>query len=275
MKKKNDDNFNHIKKYLICAAVSMTLLMIVFGTFYTVSAGERAVLLTFGKPADIAYTEGLHFKIPLIQQVVKMDIKTQKYETGASAASKDLQVVSTNLAVNYHLEQSSTVEIYKTIGVDFNNKIIQPAVQEVVKASTAQFTAEQLITQRDQVKQLIDTNLGERLSSRGIVLETTSITNFDFSEEFNKAIESKVTAEQNALTAKNKLSQVEYEAKQRITQADAEAKAIEIQANAITVQGGEDYVKLQAINKWDGHMPEVTGGAIPFIDIKSISGGEQ
>lgn len=258
---------NIIKNGILYLGILVLICTIFFGSFYTIPAGERGVLLTFGKPTIEAQQEGLHFKVPLAQKIIKMDVKTQKYETDASAASKDLQVVSTKIAVNYHLVESTVPTLYKDIGINYQDRIIQPAVQEVVKASTAQFTAEELITRRPEVKQNIKQLLIDRMESRGIIIEDISITNFDFSENFNSAIEAKVTAEQKAFEAKNKLEQVKYEAEQRITQSQAEAEAIRIQAQAIQAQGGEEYVQLQAISKWDGILPVYTSGAIPFIDV--------
>ena len=245
-------------------------LLLVFSATYSIPAGHRGILLTFGKPTMEAQTEGLHFKIPFVQSVKKMVVQTQKYETGASAASKDLQIVTANIAVNYHLTPDRVPEIYKDIGITYTDRLIQPAVQEVVKASCAEFTAEELITLRPLVKEKIKVLLKDRLDNRGLIIEDISITNFDFSANFNEAIEAKVTAEQKAMEAKNKLEQVKFEAAQRIAQSEAEAEAIRIQANAITSQGGKEYVQLQAISKWDGVMPKFTGGAIPFIDLGAV-----
>jgi regulator of protease activity HflC (stomatin/prohibitin superfamily) len=250
------------------AVIGMIILIALFsGGFYMVSAGERAVLLTFGKPDMDAKSEGLHFKWPFIQKAVKMNVKTLKYATKADAASTDLQMVTAEIAVNFHLSPEKTPIIYKEIGLGYCDTIIQPAVQECVKANTAQFRAEELITKRELVKDKIDQMLRERLLSKNIIVETVSITHFDFSKNFNEAIEAKVTAEQNALAAKNKLEQVKYEAEQTVTKAKGEAEAIKIQAEAIQVQGGKDYVQLKAIEKWNGVMPYYTGGALPFIDI--------
>jgi regulator of protease activity HflC (stomatin/prohibitin superfamily) len=263
--------------------VFIFILIVLFGSFYTVAAGYRGVLLTFGKPDVQPKGEGLHLKVPIMQKVVKIDTRTQKYDASASAASKDLQIVSTTIAVNYHLTPDSVVNLYKEIGIDYSDKVIQPAVQEVVKASTAQFTAEELITKRDMVKEKIDVALKERLVSKGIIMETTSITNFDFSKEFNAAIEQKVTAEQNALTEKNNLAKIEYQAKQKIAEAEgtsqsrilnaqAEAKALELQKAQIT----PEMLQLRAIevqgklaDKWDGKLPvyNLGSGAIPLLNM--------
>jgi regulator of protease activity HflC (stomatin/prohibitin superfamily) len=199
-----------------------------------------------------------------------MDVKTQKYEADLSAASKDLQTVSTKIAINYRLVPESVPVIYKTIGTNYRESVIYPLEQEANKAATAQFTAEELITKREQVREMMKINLQEKLTSRGIIIEEVSIVNFDFSKSFNEAIEAKVTAEQNALAAKNKLEQVKYEAEQRITQATAEAEAIKIQSQAIQQNGGTEYVQLQAIKQWNGVMPQVTGGVMPFIDVNTM-----
>ena len=268
---KSEDKFEHIIKTIKYLAIVFFILSFVFGLVYTVNAGERGVLITLGKPSDSIIKEGLHFKIPLIQSVKKFDIKTQKDEVDATAASKDLQTVSAKVAVNYHLEQGSAPRIFQEVGTDYVNRILSPAIQESVKASTAQYTAEELITKRELVRESIKVLLISKMEHRGIIIEDVLITNFDFSPSFNQAIENKVTMEQNALAAKNKLQQIEFEAQQRITQAKGEAEAIKIQVDAITRQGGRDYVQLQAIQKWNGNLPQVTGGNIPFINIGGLN----
>jgi len=269
---KKTAQFNPIL-YLIYGGIIVVVLVLIFSTFYIVQAGQRGVLLTLGKPSEIARGEGLGIKIPLIQSVVKMDVKTQKYEADLTAASKDLQDVGTRIAVNYHLTPERVPEIYRTIGLDYSEKVIYPLEQETNKGITAQYTAEELITRREDVRQKMKDSLTEKLQPRGIIVEEISIIDFKFSDSFTQAIEAKVTAEQNALAAKNKLEQIKYEAEQRITQATAEAEAIKIQAQAITSQGGKDYVQLQAINKWNGILPQYTGGnAIPFINLNPQSG---
>jgi regulator of protease activity HflC (stomatin/prohibitin superfamily) len=264
------DHKKIIIKGIFLIIIGMVVLSFLFGSFYTIQAGERGILLTFGKPDLTAKGEGLGFKIPFVQSIVKMDVKTQKYETPASSASKDLQTVSTTIAVNYHLSPEYIPYLYKDIGTAYNERVIQPTVQEVVKAVTAEFTAEELITKRPQVKEQILITLQDRLRDRGILIEDVSITNFDFSSSFNEAIEAKVTAEQLKLKADRDLERIKIEAEQRITQAEAEAEAIKIQAAAIVSQGGKDYVQLQAISKWDGKMPLITGDNTPFVDITSL-----
>lgn len=274
-KRKSDEikQMKYIFRLVGWSALAIFVIILFFSTTYIVEAGERAVLITLGNPSMDSIVEGLHFKIPFIQSKVIFDVKTQKDEIEATAASKDLQTVTAKIAINYHVLPESVPRIYKEIGKDYVARVLNPAIQEVVKASTAQFTAEELITKREIVREEITTLLRERMQERGLVVEDVLITNFDFSPSFNAAIEAKVTAEQNALAAKNKLAQVEYEAKQRVTQAEGEATAIKIQAAAIQSQGGKEYVNLQWINKWDGKMPlVVSNNAMPIIG--DITGGQ-
>lgn len=254
---------------IISACLSIFLLLVT--SIYIINVGQRGVLLTFGKPSMDAKGEGIHMKFPWpIQTIVKLDVKTLKYEADLTAASKDLQDVSTKIAINYRIVPEMAPQIIQTIGVNYAEVVIYPLEQETNKGVTAQYTAEELVTRREEVREKMKSSLIEKLQSRGIVVEEVSIVNFAFSPSFTQAIEAKVSAEQNALAAKNKLEQVKYEAEQRITQSQAEATAIKIQAEAITAQGGKEYVQLQAISKWNGQLPQMTGvGGIPFINVQS------
>jgi regulator of protease activity HflC (stomatin/prohibitin superfamily) len=249
-----------VAKLLTYVIIFLIIFIALFNIAYTIPAGYRGVLLTFGKPEMVAITEGLHFKIPFIQQVVKMQVQTQKYEAELTASSSDLQDVKTVIAINYHINPESAPTIYRDIGIDYSAKIIYPLEQEANKATTAKYTAEQLITKRDMVREEMKTLLTERLQPRGIVVEEISIVNFKFSDVFTQAIENKVTAEQNALASKNKLEQIKYEAEQRIAQAQGEAEAIRIQVESINKAGGDNYVKLQYIQKWNGAVSQVSCG---------------
>jgi regulator of protease activity HflC (stomatin/prohibitin superfamily) len=243
-------------------------IILLFNIFYIVNAGERGVLITLGNPSDIPTSEGLHVKIPFIQTVVIMDVKTQKYESELSAASLDLQEVTTKIAINYHLQPDSVSKVYREIGIDYTSRVIQPIESEANKEATAKFSAEQLITRRSEVRNMMVETLRNKLESRNIIVEDISIIDFKFSPSFTAAIENAQVQRQNSIAAENKLKQIEFEAKQRVTQAQGEAEAIKIQAQAIQAQGGREYVQLQAINKWSGTLPLVTGGSIPFINLE-------
>lgn len=260
-----------IAKIVIGIGGGILLLSIIFGVFVIIGPGERGVLVTMGKVEDKIFAEGFNFKIPLVQSVAVMNIKTQKHLTaGTSAASSDLQIVTTDVTLNYHLEPNAVNKLYQNIGRDYENIIIEPSILESTKASTAHFTAEELITKREQAREEIKTLLISKLNSRGIIVDEISITNFAFSKEFEDAIEIKVVAEQNALAAKNKLEQVKFEAEQKVTAATAEATAIRIKAEALTQNA--KLVELEAVNKWNGVMPIIVmgNGATPFIDVSSI-----
>lgn len=247
------------------------LLFLVLGgfPFFTVTAGQRAVVLRLGA-IDRVEAEGLHFKFPFIDQVKKVYITPQKEEAEAGAASRDLQSVRAKVAVNYNLVTEKVDILWEQFRGNETEIVIKPAIQESIKAATAKYTAEELITKRELVKSDITTSLKERLSSLNINISNVSITDFDFSAEFNKSIEQKVKAEQDALTSKNKLEQVKYEAEQTIEKARAEAESIKIQAQAINSQGGADYVQLQAISRWNGVLPAsmIPNASVPFLNLK-------
>jgi len=244
---------------------------VISGAFYTVKAGEKALVFTWGKITSVT-SEGLHFKVPVMQTISKVDIRTQKAEAPAQAASRNMQTVSTVLTLNYHLDPAKLDILYATVGMEVENKIIAARIQETVKAVVARYTAEELLTMREQVKNDISESLTRQLLEYNIIVGAggVQITSFDFSRSFNEAIEEKQVAEQKALTAQNNLERVKVEAEQKIAQARGEAESIRIQADAIRAQGGKEYVNLKAIEKWDGKLPTYTGGngPLPFIEIK-------
>ncbi len=258
------DGKTKVGKIILHIFLGLLAVIVFFGSWGTVGAGQRGVLVQMGAVQDKVFDEGFYVKAPFFQKMVKVDVRIQKDEVDASAASKDLQIVTSRIALNYHLDPDSVNVLWQEVGKNYNSRIIAPAIQEKVKAVTAKFTAEELIGRREEVKEEIKISLTEALAVRGIMVDEFNIMNFDFSASFNTAIEAKVTAEQNALAAKNKLEQVKFEAEQRISQAKGEAEAIKIQAQAITQQGGKDYVNLQWIKAWgDGgaKVPEFIMGS--------------
>lgn len=239
-----------------------------------IGAGERGVVMNFGAVQDKVLDEGLHFRIPVMQRVVLMDVKVQKAETNAEAASSDLQEVSSSVALNYHIIPDKANIVYQTIGIHFKERIIDPAIQEVMKAVTAKYTAEQLITERPKVSEAIRADLTARLLQHNIAVDAFSIVSFSFSKAFTEAIEAKQTAEQLALKAKRDLDRVKIEAEQKVTAAKAEAEALKLQRANISpelIELRKVEANLKAIEKWNGIMPQVTGGgAVPFIGVGEI-----
>lgn len=271
--------FNYVdesKREVKVGKVILHILLFIFvvfpllwNTWGTVNAGVRGVRTRMGAVVGTV-NEGLYFKLPYLEGVYKMDVKVQKDEVEANAASKDLQTVSSKMAINFNLSPDAASIIYRSVGTDYKIRILDPAVQESVKAVTAKYTAEELITKRESVRDEIKTVLSGKMAQYGIIIDQVNITNFDFSQSFNAAIEAKVTAEQSALAAKNKLEQVKFEAEQRITSAKGEAEAIKIQAAAIQNQGGAEYVNLKWVEKWNGALPTTqmgTSGFTPLINI--------
>lgn len=253
-------------KFLFAGAAILLLVLFLNSCFYTVASGQRAIVFRFGQTQGVV-ADGLHFKLPLIASYRIVDVRTQKAHSPANAGTRDLQTVETEVALNYHLDGDRLADTFARVGLDVENKVIDPRIQEIVKAVVARFSAEELLTKREDVKEEIAGGLRTSLAAYNIVLEDIQITNFSFSHSFDAAIEAKQTAEQNALKAKNDLERIKVEAQQKIALAEAEAETIKIQAQAIKEQGGAAYVQLKAIEKWNGQLPQVSGSATPFINL--------
>ena len=259
-------------KYALIAFAAL-LLVLTLNPFVVIGAGERGVVMNFGAVQKEILNEGLHIRMPIMQKVVIMNVQVQKGEGQGDAASKDLQQVTTNVAINYHLDPLKVAHVYQTIGTfdQVGQRIILPAISESVKAATSQYTAEELISKRQEVREKIRQLLLVRLAVYGVIVDDFSIVNFAFSREFSNAIESKTTAEQLKLKAERDLERIRIEADQKILQAQAEAESLRLQKENVT----ENLIKLRqiemqqrAIEKWDGKLPQVTGAATPFIDLR-------
>ena len=247
------------------------VILLFFRPWVQVGAGQRGIVLNFGAVQKQVLEEGLHLRIPLMQEVVFMDVKLQKAETDAAAASADLQDVSSRVALNYHIVPDKANIVYQKIGLQFKERIIDPAILEVVKAVTAKYTAEELITKRPAVSEAMRLALMERLIVNNIAVDAFSIVIFSFSKIFTEAIESKQTAEQLALKAKRDLDRIRIEAEQKITAARAEAESLRLQRANISpdlIELRKIEANMKAIEKWNGILPQVTGGgAIPLIGL--------
>src|SRR5919108_4240989 len=260
-----------------------------------VDAGNRGVLVQFGNvDTDASLDEGLHFVVPFRDNVVQMEVRTQKLVEDTTSASKDLQDVSTQVALNYHVNPDRAQVLYQQLGFDYANRVIIPAIQESVKQVTARFNAEELITKRETVKNQIEEQIKARLAPYNIVVDAISITEFQFSQQFRTAVEAKVEAQQRALQAQNELRRIQIEAQQNEAKAIGEQKAniaraeglkqsnvlqAEGEAQAITIidqqlRNNPTYLEWLKATKWDGKLPLVTGGGAeggqgvtPFIEI--------
>ena len=257
---------------LIIGAILVVILF--FGPWVQIGAGERGIVLNFGAVQNEVLNEGLHFRVPIMQKVAIMDVKVQKAVTDAASASADLQDVTLAVALNYHVIPDKANVVYQTIGIEFKERVIDPAIQEVMKAVSARYTAEELITKRPAVSTAMKESLAERLLASNIAVDAFSIVTFSFSRVFTEAIEAKQTAEQLALKAKRDLDRIKIEAEQTITAARAEAESLRLQRANISldlIELRKIEANLKAIEKWNGILPQVTGaGAVPFIGVGEI-----
>jgi prohibitin 2 len=270
------------------------LLFVVSASVNIVDAGYRGILLHFGAvDTRVALDEGIHFVVPFRDDVIKMEVRTKKIVENAVSASKDLQDVTTQVALNYHLDPNKVQNVYQQLGFEYANRVIIPAIQESVKQVTARFNAEELITKRETVKNQIEEQIKARLAAYNIIVDAISITEFQFSEQFRKAIEAKVAAQQRALQAQNELRRIEIEAQQAEAKAVGEQKAniaraegvrqsnvlqAEGESQAINIideqlRSSPTYLEWLKTQRWDGKLPLVTGGrgTTPFIQIPTGS----
>ncbi|MFH0928307.1 MAG: prohibitin family protein [bacterium] len=252
----------------ILGVVLVVLIFLVALTPVTiVNAGDRGVVLVWSAFTGKVLEPGIHFRMPIVERIVHIDVQTQKIEQPTVAYSKDMQQVNTKLALNYHPDVLQVGRLYQDIGLEYEDRIVKPAIEEAVKQATANFTAEELISRRAEVKDKIKLALVERLTPRFMVIDEFSITDFSFSDQFEAAVEAKQVAEQQALKAKNDLDRITIEAQQSIETAKAQAESIRIQANALAQN--KELINLKAVEKWNGVLPVyMLSGAMPFLNIK-------
>jgi prohibitin 2 len=239
-----------------------------------VPAGYRGVMTTFGNPSDTVYDQGLHWRTPISQDMHLVYVGTNRVDAKVAGASHDLQQVQLDLALNYQIDPARVVSIYRDLGNDEVARVIEPAMQETTKATLAHYTAEELITKRDEVNTAVAEALRVRLASYGIVTGRTALINFDFSKPFNDAIEAKITAQQHALRAENEVSQTKWEQQKLVVESEAQRKIAENNAYAIQERGkalaaNPAVLEQMRIDKWDGHYPQylMGSGSVPLIQV--------
>ena len=270
-------NFS-IAKLIVAVVVLVLVIGILSSCFVVIQAGHTGVVMTFGKVSDIVLQEGIHFKVPFVQQVVTIDNRIVKLDVSTEAFSKDLQTISTVVAVNYHVNKSMSYSIYKEVGPDFENVLITPAVNEVLKAVTARYTAVELVGSRSEVSAQLSSELSSKMTDYGITVDDLNIINWDFSEEYIAAVEAKQVAEQNLIKTRTEQEQAlviaNTEAEKRVIAAEAEATEIKTLAEAnassnqiLTASLTELLIRYQTVQKWDGQLPKVSSSGTPLIDI--------
>lgn len=267
-------------KIFLGIGTAIVILIVISQSAVVVEAGHRGVVLYLGAVEDRILPEGFSFIIPFVEHVVQMEVRTLKFQEPSTSSSQDLQLVSTEVALNYHLDPTIVNDLYQTLGVDYADRIIAPTIQESVKASTAKFAAEELITKREEAKSTIGEVIRATLIQRGIISEQVFITDFQFSPDFVRSVEAKVVASQEVLREQNILEKVRIQALSReaeavgignatIARARGEAQAIETITEKL--KENPDYLRWQAINAWNGELPLATGSAFPFIDISLLN----
>jgi len=262
--------------------VSIILLILVAvllgSSIVVIDAGHTGVVLTFGKASPVVLQEGIHLKVPFAQKIVTINNRIVKTEVTTEAFSKDLQTVSTVIAVNYHINQDSSSEIYKEVGLGYDDVLVVPAINEVLKAVTANYTAQELVGSRSDVSILLDEGLNEKLNTYGIYVDGLNIINWDFSEEYINAVEAKQVAEQNLIKTKTEQEQelvvANTDAEKQVIAAQAEADKIKLLAEAnaesnriITESLSDMLIQYETVQKWDGALPKVTGDSGTLIDV--------
>lgn len=282
---------------IICGAIAAAVLAA--NSIAFVPVGSTGVVVRFGKVQSDMLSEGVHFKAPFVMQVMSMNNQVQRLDVETEATSKDLQAISTGIALNFHLSGESSASMYQTVGRGYSDTLITPAIQEVVKNVMAQYSAEQLITNRSAVSIAISDEMISKMNEYGIMIDDFNIVNFSFSAEFDAAIEAKQIAEQNKIKAQTEKEQrvieaeaagqektiaAQAEADATLLKAQAEAEAIRIKAEAeaeankkLSSSLNENVLNYNAIEKWNGEYPNVVSGSDTsmLIDISGSASGEE
>ena len=257
-------NTNNTRKFVALILVGILVLLGVitlFSSMRSVDTGQVGVVTQYGRVTGRELSEGFSWVAPWgINNVTVYDVKNQKEEVQSNAATKDLQDVSGTLVINYQLNRGEVSKMHKEVGKDYKDKLITPALNETFKSAAAKYNASELITQRAEVKNDVYTGLKNRLEKYGIQVLDVSITNFNFSAEFNKAIEAVQIANQNVARARQELETAKVEAEKKVAEAEGAAEAQRLQQQTLT----PELLEKQWIEKWDGKLPTYTGNGANF-----------
>ena len=259
-------NGKTVRRAVVGIVLAAALVFVGANSLHAVPAGHTGVVTRFGAVDQQVLSEGLHVVLPFVTRVVDINNQVMKAEVTSNSASQDLQTVNSTVALNYHIDSQSAANVYQNIGVNYENVVVIPAIQEAVKSVMAQYTAEELITMRQTVGNEMQQNISEKLVPYGFSTESVNIVDFQFSEEFNAAIEAKQTAQQNALKAEQDLARVKVEAEQAITQAQAEAESYRLKSQELT----DEMIMMEFIDKWDGKLPTVVSDGQALFSMDSI-----
>ena len=248
----------NLKVLIIASIVFLLVLIVVLSSLVTIPTGFIGIKVKFGKAQDGIIQEGLNYKMPIVEKIVKIDCRTKKIEIDSEASTKDLQTVTASIAVNYNVDREKATEIYREIGTDYEDIIIAPAILESIKSAMAQYTAEELITKRSEVSSAIQTALINKISDKGFNISEFNVTNLDFSKEYDQAIEAKAVKQQEVVTAQAELEKQKIQNEKEISIAEKDAKVMELQNSQITdktLELKKIEVTQEFIEKWNGNLP--------------------
>ncbi len=269
----NSDEFAFNKKIFATPVLVVTLIvmfLLIFNPIAIVGVGERGVKVTLGQVSPKSYTEGVHFVTPFISKIKNMDVKTQKMYVDTEVYTKDIQQARISYVINYNLQPQNAYKMYREVGLDYTNTILMPVVEGTIKDVIGKWNAQDLVANRESATSDIIAKLQRQLESKYINVTGFQITEINYSKVFEQAIESKVTAEQEALKAKNRTVQIQEEAKQKIISAEAEARSMKIRSDALAKN--KSLVQYEAVQKWNGVLPTyMMGNAVPFIGMDSVT----
>lgn len=246
------------KKYIIISAIILILFIILINSIKVIPTGYVGIKTRFGKVQDDVITEGLNTKVPFIENVVKIDCRTKKIEKSSEGSTKDMQTAIVTIALNYNVVKDSSNILYKEVGKNYEDIIIIPSVLESTKSAMAQYTAEEFITKRAEVSNKIQETLIAKIEKRGFKVTEFNITNIEFSDEYNKAIEKKAVKQQEVFTAQAELEKQKIQNEKEISIAEKDAKVMELQNTQITdktLQLKQLEIKEKMIEKWNGQFP--------------------
>jgi regulator of protease activity HflC (stomatin/prohibitin superfamily) len=262
-----ENSDKNVFKYVLYGVLALFAFLVCCSSFYTVRSTQRGVLSTFGKMSDEVIEDGLHVKVPFIQTIKRVNVQQKKFDGKEASYTRDVQTSEVEYTINYDLVRENVSKLMKNVGEDYHNRIVVPFIRSAMKQSFGNFAATEIVENRDVVRREIELQLRNILDDTYFMNVQFQITNIDFDDDFETAIKDKQVAEQNALKAKNVTIQVEEQAKQTKIKAQAEAEAMSIKAAAL--ESNPKLVNYEAVQKWDGKMPQyMLGNAVPFIDLK-------
>ncbi len=260
--------------------VCFLLFIFSWGSFAIVPAGHRGVVLWWGSVEKRIMGEGLNFKVPVAERVIKVDVRVQPHPfREIDAASKEYQMVKLTGMMNFHIDPSYVNDLYQKVGLDFANKVIDPAFNDFVKEVVPIYSITDILPKREEIRKKAMTKLGDNLARYHIIVDDIYFANIRFSPEYERAIEAKQVAQQQVETQRQILAQREIEAQQKVATAKGEAESIQVVAqgqaranDALSRSISPILVQYKSIEKWNGILPQVSGGAVPLIDLEKSEG---